>query len=561
MRVHAFLLPLIALSVDAVKPYCPLLGPIFPPPRSLVNSPEIAAAKRQITLVIEDAISAGNLTDSISLQIFSGSDNDSIFRYSYSAPVTSSATMGVKKVSEDTVFRIGSGSKLWTMFMFLLETDGDVFTDPITKYVPSLSTTSNATRKFTGKIDHIQWDGVTVGELASHLAGIPRDYGFGDMAVTETALQKLEKMGFPVLQGSEIPPCGRESACSGANFINGMLESHPLVTTSWTPIYSNAAYEILGYALENVTGKSYRILLEEGLIEPLGLTRSSYSKPDDKYGVIPGTWTENYWNVTVGDETPAGGLYSSAKDMAAVGRAILKHTLLTAAETRRWMKPSSHTASLDASIGHPWEILSLSEPRVIDLYTKSGDLGWYSSMLALSPDHNAGFTILSAGETSTATVTLLSDQITDVLIPALEAAAKSQAQKRFAGTYSLGGSNITISSEEEAPGLKVSAWNLASNNMFDTIASLKSSDPSSIDIRLYPSGIEVPGQIGFQAVIQSLPATKSTGLFSGACITWETNDALVYGHVGLDSFLFNVNREGQAVSVVPRALRLSLPRL
>lgn len=90
----------------------------------------------------------------------------------------------------------------------------------------------------------------------------------------------------------------------GAEFFKGVLKSHPLAPTASTPGYSNAAFQILAYALENITGQSYRDLLAQHLLKPLNLTRSSYDKPDDKYGVIPGVWTDNYWNISAGDETP-----------------------------------------------------------------------------------------------------------------------------------------------------------------------------------------------------------------------------------------------------------------
>lgn len=87
-------------------------------------------------------------------------------------------------------------------------------------------------------------------------------------------------------------------------FFNGILKSHPLAPTSTTPIYSNAAFQILGYVLEEITGKSYETVLKEELINPLNLTRSSYSHPGAKVGVIPGDPKDSAWAVDAGDETP-----------------------------------------------------------------------------------------------------------------------------------------------------------------------------------------------------------------------------------------------------------------
>lgn len=87
-------------------------------------------------------------------------------------------------------------------------------------------------------------------------------------------------------------------------FFRGILNSHPVVPTSSTPIYSNAAFQILGYALETMTGQRFDKILEKNLIKPLGLTRTFFKTPDPKLGVIPNYLGEYFWNFPFGDETP-----------------------------------------------------------------------------------------------------------------------------------------------------------------------------------------------------------------------------------------------------------------
>jgi hypothetical protein len=132
-------------------------------------------------------------------------------------------------------------------------------------------------------------------------------------------------------------------------------------------------------------------------------------------------------------------MYSSTNDLLVLGRAILKTTLLSPAQTRRWMKPVTHTSSITASVGAPWEIFRVPTKRgVIDLYTKRGDLGVYAGIIVLCPDYDIGFTILSAAARESiadASVTVLADIITQTFLPAVEAAAKDNAASTFAGTY------------------------------------------------------------------------------------------------------------------------------
>ena len=70
----------------------------------------------------------------------------------------------------------------------------------------------------------------------------------------------------------------------------------------------------------------------------------------------------------------AGGYFSSLNDMAIIGKSILSSSLLSKAQTRRWLKPSAFVESFDQGVGRPWEIFRLKvNGKLVDLYTKSGD--------------------------------------------------------------------------------------------------------------------------------------------------------------------------------------------
>ena len=65
------------------------------------------------------------------------------------------------------------------MYLYLIEAGDTSFNDPITKYVPELAAyaAKNAEEAEVGvdAIGVFDWDAITVGALASHLAGVPRD--------------------------------------------------------------------------------------------------------------------------------------------------------------------------------------------------------------------------------------------------------------------------------------------------------------------------------------------------------------------------------------------------
>ncbi|KAJ5375432.1 hypothetical protein N7517_007438 [Penicillium concentricum] len=552
MKWFSLLLVLCTASIANSIKFCPLRGPSWPVPTGLSTDPTFRSALQNITTTIQQAISAGNLSsNSISLQIFDANDPDALLTLSHTAAEIDT-TIGVSQVDENTIFRIGSTSKKM----------GSPLQDPISQYIPELNQAANDlfgnSTKWDDGIDFTKWNEVTIGELASHMAGIARSYAVLDL--TEQA-PMVERLGFPALPESQVPTCGAPNPCNRKQFFKGLVQSRPIFPTSSTPVYSNAAFQILGYALEAMTSKDFQNVLAYDLLKPLNLSRTFYNTPDISLGVVPSSGGQQFWDFAMGDESPAGGIYSSAKDMATFGRAILNSTLVPPAITRRWMKPAAHTASLGYDVGAPWEILSVGKQRPIDLYTKSGDIGVYSSGLALSVDHGVGFTILSAGNNSHSSVALASDLISAILIPALEQSAKNQAHERFAGTYSLGTSNSSITiTTDNGPGLVVTNWINNSSNMFHAFMALNGmSDPSQLSIRLYPTGLESPGRISFRAVVP--PALPSgIGPFTSSCFTWVTVDSHVYGNVGIDEFVFNLDQNGNVESISPRALHTTLQK-
>jgi CubicO group peptidase (beta-lactamase class C family) len=70
-------------------------------------------------------------------------------------------------------------------------------------------------------------------------------------------------------------------------------------------MYSNGAFEILGYALENITGRSMEEMFMKDLVKPMNLTGMSYTMPKNGTpAVIPGSDASSWWNYDMGDKTP-----------------------------------------------------------------------------------------------------------------------------------------------------------------------------------------------------------------------------------------------------------------
>ena len=98
-------------------------------------------------------------------------DDGVLWQTKYTSPVLSTLnSTGVKEVDENTVHRVGSITKLFTILTFLSQVGDKIWNDPITKYIPELSAVGTRSRVY-----HVDWEDVTVGSLATFNSGLIRD--------------------------------------------------------------------------------------------------------------------------------------------------------------------------------------------------------------------------------------------------------------------------------------------------------------------------------------------------------------------------------------------------
>jgi CubicO group peptidase (beta-lactamase class C family) len=87
-------------------------------------------------------------------------------------------------------------------------------------------------------------------------------------------------------------------------FFAGLEIMYPSYAPWQTATYSNVAYQLLAYALENISGKKFIDILNDRVIKPLGLNRTYYENAPDNVGIIPGTVKDTYWSVSLGEASP-----------------------------------------------------------------------------------------------------------------------------------------------------------------------------------------------------------------------------------------------------------------
>lgn len=147
---------------------CPPLGPVFPAPQSLSKSDLVKDAASKLRSGLDEQASRLLNKSAVSIGVKSIHEDDLIFNYHFTPPTTTG--LGVSEVNESTIYRIASGTKLFTVLSTLQASNVNL-DDSIVKYLPQLR---NATSGRDG-LTAVSWEDVTVGSLASHLSGMGPD--------------------------------------------------------------------------------------------------------------------------------------------------------------------------------------------------------------------------------------------------------------------------------------------------------------------------------------------------------------------------------------------------
>src|SRR6056297_1029732 len=184
----------------------------------------------------------------------------------------------------DTLYGIGSATKPFTALVVrqLVERGEIGLDDPIFEYVPAL--------------EDAPGDPVTIRQLLTHTSGMPSD---------GLALVLGPRLSLGV--GSTIPISDEDDFY---RHVNGAADRR--VTDSGDKfMYYNAGYVLLSKVVETVTGKQFTEYVEEELLEPLGMERSTLDTQE--FEEASDTMTPYFWN---GEEVQQGGL---ARDQHILG--------------------------------------------------------------------------------------------------------------------------------------------------------------------------------------------------------------------------------------------------
>ncbi|KAM0722514.1 hypothetical protein Q7P37_001955 [Cladosporium fusiforme] len=553
---------------------CPIQGPDFPAPSSLAKDSIFQDALKNISASLDNVTEASSalLTDlkanetSYSINVFDF--ESTLLSYHHTADAAALAPESVSNVTDDTVYRVGSISKLLFIYNFLVEVGHDHWHRPITDLVPELEEAAASCSAKSDPWTCPDWDEITLGALASHISGAGRGRPVAP-AYTDIEGVPVTDFGLPPQPKIDLEQC-KSQPCTRAESIRAFLQEAPVEAAFTAPVYSNGAYQLLTYALEAITNKTMPEMIQDDVFCPLNMDDSSYALENNTRGVIPGSLQKSGWALPLGDAGATGGMYSSPRDLVKLGQAILNNTQLSPASTRRWLKPWSHTAVWQQSMGLAWEIARWPVgDRIVDVYTKQGDFGAYSSRFAIIPDYNIGVTVFTAGTGGPYAQMALFETVLAELLPGIDATARAQAETNFAGTYTSTSSDvnttISLTTNPTMPGLKVTSFISNSSDVINTLFTAVSGDPTP-DLRLYPT--DLVGKTGngtmvrkYNAAVSSPNAEYPNSLIESMnCLTWAMVGNRVYGAIALDEVWIETDESGKAIGVELRAFGAKMER-
>ena len=144
------------------------------------------------------------------------------------------------------------------------------------------------------------WQEITIHQLLIHTSGIPHFMDF-PMDQPSTSIQTIARI-------KDKP-----------------LDFKP--GDKWS--YSGSGYNVLGYIIEQVSGKRYEVFLEEKIFEPLKMIDTGYAASNDNLAVGYENNFDVAGNIDMSNLYASGGLYSTVEDLYRWDQALYTEELVS----------------------------------------------------------------------------------------------------------------------------------------------------------------------------------------------------------------------------------------
>ncbi|MFZ1678709.1 MAG: serine hydrolase [Saprospiraceae bacterium] len=266
----------------------------------------------------------------------------------------------------DTKFRLASVTKQFTaMLIVQLASENKIKLDvPISTYLPDYP-------KKNGDI-------ITIHHLLTHTSGIPNYTSFANY-------QEIMSLAY---RPEDIV---RLFADSTLDFTPGERFQ-----------YSNSGYVLLGYIIEQITGKSYEQVLQDKIFTPLKMMNSGYDHNETViknraagYNQVGNTFQNaNYIDMSV--PFSAGGIYSTVEDLYLWDQALYSEKLLP----KKYLDLifTKHIPAGQNYYGYGWQIGKMpvgnSEDQV-ETISHSGSINGFGTLITRIPSDKSLIVLLN----------------------------------------------------------------------------------------------------------------------------------------------------------------------
>jgi len=286
------------------------------------------------------------------------------------------------KATPRSVYRVGSVSKLFTdLAVMKLVEQGKVSLDaPLPKILPGWQMLDPRGKQ------------ITLRQLMAHRAGLVREPARGNYF--DDRCDSLEET------------------------IQSLMKTRLIYEPGTRTKYSNAGIALVGYTLEQFTGQTFASLLREMLLEPLGMTASSFAPNEQTRQNLAPAVMWNYSGREFAAPTfelgsyPAGCMYSTVADQGRflrmlVNKGRLDGKQVVAAKTLEEMWTPQFTKEKQG-FGLGFVIGQLDGKRVV---RHGGAIYGFSTDLVALPEEGLGVVVCSSRDCSNAVVSRIADTV------------------------------------------------------------------------------------------------------------------------------------------------------
>ena len=324
-------------------------------------------------------------------------------------------------ITADTVFRVGSVSKLFTdIAVMRLVEQGKLDLDaPVSNYLPDFKPRNSFNKP------------ITLRELMSHRAGLVRE-----------------------------PPVGNYFDSSDptlAETVKSLNQTALVYAPETRTKYSNAGIATVGYVLEKTQKLAFADYLERALLEPLGMKNSSF-KPTAEikknlakaqmWTVFGKTFDAPVFELGI---APAGSMFTTTGDLASFASALFAadnnapNAILKKETLEEMWKPQFAAPDQKSGFGLGFALSDLNGHRQVG---HGGAIYGFSTQLSILPDDRLGVVVVATEDFSNGVTKRIADAALQAMLaerenkpipqPETLAPIDSDAAKKIAGRYAGG---------------------------------------------------------------------------------------------------------------------------